>query len=158
MSFGRRIVAVLALVGAGIVGLYVALGGGRFEPVRSADPCLDRPWRSPAGIQGIFEQVGLSALDGAACDLGVTREDLALTLADQGRLEAFARSRGIDDARLAEILRVGLRRAVLDAQRAGVLEPVTVLLAGEVIDRTDIGGLIDAYRSGRFDWLGAFVP
>jgi hypothetical protein len=88
----------------------------------------------------------------------MTREELALASADRSELEALGRRKGIDDARLEQILRAGLRRAVTDGERAGALEPVLALVLSGAIDRLDVGRLVDIYRSGRFDWLGAFVP
>ena len=50
---------------------------------KTQDPCKPRPWRNPAGLQQIAQQFTLSALDGAACQLGVSRETLARALATQ---------------------------------------------------------------------------
>ena len=36
---------------------------------------------SPSGIQEVAEQIVLTALDGVACELGVTREEIVLALA-----------------------------------------------------------------------------
>jgi hypothetical protein len=155
---GRRLIAAVAFAGIVLVATYVVAGGGRFEPVRSADPCDVRPWRNPSGFQAIVEQILLSGADGAACDLGMTREELILALADQGELTATMDVRGIDDARLEKALRSGLRRAVLDGQQAGAIAPAVAFVAGQAIDRIDLAGLIGAYRSGRLDWLGAFIP
>ncbi|HRC07422.1 MAG TPA: hypothetical protein PLV41_04335 [Miltoncostaeales bacterium] len=155
---GRRLVIGVACAGIALVGLYVALGGGRFEPVRAADPCVSRQWRTPAGVQAVVEQLILSGLDGAACELNMSRESLALTLADEGEFRALSERKGIDDARLTEIFRVALRRAVIEGQRAGALTPLTVLVAGQAIDRLDLNRVLELYRSGQLDWVGAFVP
>jgi hypothetical protein len=116
------IVASLALVGA-----YLAAGGSSYSPAKTQNPCEDRPWRDPEGLEQIAEQFSLSALDGAACELGVSRETLARALATPESRERFTRRYGIDDAELARAIRAGLLRAVDDAERAGALSP---LLAG----------------------------
>jgi hypothetical protein len=116
------IVAALALVGA-----YLAAGGSSYTPEKTQDPCKHRPWRDPEGLQEIAEQFSLSALDGAACQLGVTRETLARALATPQARERFRQRYGIDDARLARAIRAGLVRAVDDAEEAGALSP---LIAG----------------------------
>jgi hypothetical protein len=116
------VVASLALVGA-----YLAAGGSSYSPAKTQDPCEDRPWRNPEGLEQIAEQFSLSALDGAACELGVSRETLARALATPASRERFTRRYGIDDAELARAIRAGLLRAVDDAERAGALSP---LLAG----------------------------
>lgn len=116
------IVAALLLVGA-----YLAAGGSSYEPAKIQDPCKHRPWRNPEGLQEIVQQFTLSALDGAACELGVSRETLAQALASPAARERFARRYGIGDAKLARAIRAGLVRAVNDAEEAGALSP---LIAG----------------------------
>jgi hypothetical protein len=115
---GISIVASLTLVGA-----YLAAGGSSYAPAKTRDPCKPRPWRNPEGLQQLAEQFSLSALDGAACQLGVSRETLARALATPQSRERFARRYGIDDAELARAIRAGLVRAVNDAERAGALSP-----------------------------------
>jgi len=114
-----------ALVSAvALVGIYLAAGGSSYTPAKTQDPCKHRPWRNPEGLQQIAEQFSLSALDGAACQLGVSRETLARALATQESRERFTRRYGIDDAKLARAVRAGLLRAVSDAENAGALNPL----------------------------------
>lgn len=115
---GTAIVLSLALVGA-----YLAAGGDSYEPEKSQDPCKHRPWSNPEGLQEIANQFSISALDGAACQLGVTRETLARALATPEGRERFKERYGIDDAKLARAVRAGLLRAVDDAEEAGALSP-----------------------------------
>lgn len=113
------IAAALLLVGA-----YLAAGGASYTPAKTQDPCKPRPWRNPEGLQEIAQQFTLSALDGAACELGVSRETLARALATPEARERFAKRYGIGDAQLAKAVRAGLLRAVDDAERAGALSPL----------------------------------
>ncbi len=76
-AIGYSTAAVLVLVG-----LYLALGGASYAPAKVADPCAPRSWRSPQGFEAVAEQIVLSALDGAACQLHVSREDMVLALAN----------------------------------------------------------------------------
>ncbi len=110
-----------------LVGVYLAAGGSSYEPAKTQDPCKHRPWRNPEGLQEIVQQFTLSALDGAACELGVSRETLAQALATPESRERFMRRYGIGDAELARAIRAGLVRAVDDAEEAGALSP---LIAG----------------------------
>jgi hypothetical protein len=112
------IVAALALVGA-----YLAAGGSSYAPEKSQDPCQPRAWSNPEGLQEIANQFSISALDGAACQLGVTRETLARALATPEARERFSERYGIDDAKLARAVRAGLLRAIDDAEEAGALSP-----------------------------------
>jgi hypothetical protein len=115
---GIAIAAALVLVGT-----YLAAGGASYAPAKTQDPCRDRPWRDPEGIEQIAEQFSLSALDGAACELGVTRETLAQALATPEDRERFLDRYGISDEELARAVRAGLLRAVDDAEEAGALSP-----------------------------------
>ncbi len=116
---GGSIAAAIALVG-----IYLAAGGTSYAPAKTQDPCQQRPWRNPEGLQQIAEQFTLSALDGAACELGVSREVLARGLATPKSRERFGRRYDIDEAQLAKAIRAGLLRAVDDAERAGALSPL----------------------------------
>jgi hypothetical protein len=116
---GGAILSAIALVG-----IYLAAGGSSYAPEKTQDPCKHRPWRNPEGLQQIAEQFSLSALDGAACELGVSRETLARALATPEARARFTRRYGIDDAELARAVRAGLLRAVSDAENAGALSPL----------------------------------
>lgn len=126
MSRSRDTVLVVCAIVASLVlvGAYLAAGGSSYTPAKVQDPCQERPWRDPEGLQQIAEQFSLSALDGAACELGVSRETLARALATPQSRERFTRRYGIDDAELARAIRAGLVRAVDDAERAGALNPL----------------------------------
>jgi hypothetical protein len=116
------IVASLLLVGA-----YLAAGGSSYEPEKVQDPCQPRPWSNPQTLGQIANQFTISALDGAACKLGVSREELAQALATPDGRERFEKRYGINDTKLAKAIRAGLVRAVDDAEEAGALPP---LIAG----------------------------
>ena len=127
MSEERRglvLVAGSAVAAILLAGIYLAAGGSSYAPAKTQDPCDQRPWRSPEGLQQIAEQFSLSALDGAACELGVSREVLARALATPESRERFSQRYEIGDARLARAVRAGLMRAVDDAERAGALNPL----------------------------------
>ena len=80
-------VLAVALV-AGVLGVQVAHGGGEFTPLKPADPCAVRAVTSTStGIDGLTEQLVLLGLDGAACQLGVTREALILAARAAGRAD-----------------------------------------------------------------------
>ena len=107
-----------------LAGAYLAAGGSSYEPAKVQDPCKQRPWRNPGSLQEIAQQFSLSALDGAACELGVSREKLARALATPESRERFTKRFGIGDAQLARAVRAGLVRAVDDAEEAGAISPL----------------------------------
>jgi hypothetical protein len=146
---GRLLVLSAIAASLVLVAVYLAAGGSSYAPAKTQDPCKPRPWRNPEGLQEIAEQFSLSALDGAACQLGVSRETLARALATPQSRERFARRYGIDDAELARAIRSGLVRAVDDAERAGALSP---LLAGplrEALQRIPLDQAIELIRNAR---------
>ncbi len=100
---------------------YLALGGASYRPAPVADPCAPRAWRSPSGVAETLEQVALSTADGAACALGVPREDVVLALASRDDLARFAREHDLSDGDVQRAVRDGLLRAVDDAERADAI-------------------------------------
>jgi hypothetical protein len=126
--------AVALVLVAGALGIQVAHGGGSYEPLRPADPCVARTVTSRAGgIDGLTERLVLLGLDGAACRLHVSREALTLELAQPG-----PRS----DAEIAA-LRAGLLDAVRRMKADGTLPPASDLV-DEALDNSDLNGFLKA--------------
>ena len=121
---GRALVGVTLAAATALVALYLVLGGGSYEPTPVADPCAPREWRNPHGAEESAQQFALSALDGAACQLGVSRETLAIALATPESRKEFAAAYGISDARFEAAVRAGVKRGIDDAEAAGVLNPL----------------------------------
>ncbi len=121
---GRVLVCVAILSGLSLAGIYLAAGGATYAPEKTQDPCQHRAWSNPQSLGQIANQFSISALDGAACRLGVSRETLVQALATKESRERFTRRYGIDDAKLARAIRAGLLRAVTDAEDAGALSPL----------------------------------
>jgi hypothetical protein len=132
------VVASLVLVGA-----YLAAGGSSYEPEKVQDPCKPRPWSNPQGLSEIANQFTTSALDGAACQLGVTREALARALATPEARERFKEKYGITDEKLAKAVRAGLVRAVDDAEEAGALSPILAVPLRETVQRIPLDQAIE---------------
>jgi hypothetical protein len=152
MSEERRgvfLIAAAIAAAAVLVLAYLAAGGSSYVPAKVQDPCEDRPWRDPEGIEQIAEQFSLSALDGAACELGVTRETLARALATPQARDRFTRRYGIDEAQLAEAIRAGLLRAVDDAEEAGALNPLVAVPLREVLKRIPVDEAIELIQNAR---------
>jgi hypothetical protein len=123
-SRAQLLIAGAVVASVVLVGSYLAAGGSSYTPAKTQDPCKHRPWRSPEGLQQIAEQFTLSALDGAACKLGVSREALARALASPSARERFADRYHLSEAEIARAVRAGLLRAVDDAEEAGALSPL----------------------------------
>lgn len=137
-----------ALVGSTVaaallVAVYLALGGASYAPAKVADPCAPRDWTDPDGLAEVGEQIVLSALDGAACKIGVSREDIVLAFENEDTLRAFGREHGVSQNELEGLARTGLERAVTDAVEAGALTPRLAKLIRDVVDRIPPGLLVD---------------
>ncbi|MBS1678760.1 MAG: hypothetical protein JST08_15390 [Actinobacteria bacterium] len=128
MSRARILVAGALVLSLALVGIYAAAGGASYEPVQVRNPCEPRPeTETSGGLEGVAEEFTLSALDGAACRLGVSRERLARALAGKESRERFAKHFHIDDEKLTKAIRAGLVRAVDDAEERG---KIPAFLAG----------------------------
>jgi hypothetical protein len=146
---GRLLVGGALAAALVLATVYLAAGGSSYVPAKTQDPCKHRPWRNPQGLQAIAEQFSLSALDGAACKLGVSRETLAQALASPQARERFTRRYGIDDARLAEAIRAGLVRAVDDAEEAGAISPLIAVPLRETVRQIPIDRAIELIQNAR---------
>jgi hypothetical protein len=119
----RRVPPLLVALGlvAAVVVPYLALGGGRYEPAPVADPCQTRERPDAEGLGETLERIALRAVDGVACELGVSREELVLALRDEDALDAFASEQDIDRGELEDAITAGLVRAVDQAADEGGL-------------------------------------
>jgi hypothetical protein len=126
--------AVALVLVSGVLGVQLSYGGGTFEPLRPADPCVARTVTSQAdGIDGLTERLVLLGIDGAACRLGVSREALTLELAQPG-----SRTDAEVDA-----LHEGLLAAVRRMKDDGTLPPASELV-DEAMDNADLNGFLEA--------------
>jgi hypothetical protein len=146
-SRGGMLVVAATAASLALVFAYLAAGGATYEPAKVQDPCKPRPWREPEGLEQLAEQFSLSALDGAACKLGVSRETLARALATPASRERFARRYGLSDAQIARAVRAGLLRAVDDAERAGALNPLLAAPLRAALRRIPIDQAIELIQN-----------
>ena len=126
-----------------LVGVYLALGGASYAPAKVADPCAPRDWTEPDGLAEVGEQIVLSAVDGAACKLGVSREEVVLAFENEDTLKAFGREHGVSESDLEDLAKTGLERAIDDAEQAGALSPSIADLVRGAVDRIPPGLLVE---------------
>ena len=141
----RRALPLFVALGlvAAVVVPYLALGGASYKPAPVADPCQSREWRNPGGLSASLEQIALSALDGSACALGVSREELVLAFADEDSLDAFAAKHGITRDHAETAVRDGLVRSVDDAVKAGALSGLTARIVRSAVERVPPNLILD---------------
>jgi hypothetical protein len=142
-----RPIIVAAAASLALIGVYLALGGASYAPARVADPCAARDWRNPQGLQHTAEQIVLSALDGAACKLHVTREDMVLAFASRASLARFARQHHVSTQQLDELVHVGLMRSIDDAENASALNSTVADLLRGLVRRFPIEQLIELLQN-----------
>ncbi len=143
---GRAPIYVALGVSLGVVLAYLIGGGASYKPLAAADPCEPRPLEVLAD-RGVLEGIVLSGLDGAACELQVSREELATVLTDEAALAEFARERGIAEDEIDAAVRAGLVRAVDDAEAEGLVgRPISSILRA-VAENAPVPLVIDAFRA-----------
>ncbi|MGE5407939.1 MAG: hypothetical protein ACM3NV_04950 [Syntrophothermus sp.] len=155
-----RILVSAALAAAlALVVVYLGAGGASYSPEKTQNPCRHRAWSDPQNLGQIANQFSVSALDGAACELGVSREALARALATKESRERFARRYGIDDAKLAEAIRAGLVRAVDDAEEAGALSPLIAAPLRSTVEDVPLDEAIELVKGAKsiFGELQSFL-
>ena len=146
MTRSAAVIASAVAVSAALVLVYAALGGGRYTPTPAADPCATREWRSPHGLQAALEQIALSTADGAACDLGVSREELVLALGGESDLDRFAAKHGLSRGDAESAIRDGLVRAIDDGEQANAISSDTADVLRGIANRVPIGLVLAVLR------------
>jgi hypothetical protein len=86
--------AIAALVAAAGYGIAFAAASQTTIPLRN--PCQERQLPETGGITGQLQDISLSALDRAACNLGVGREELLLAIVDDRLRKKFEQEHGVD--------------------------------------------------------------
>lgn len=144
----RRWLPVIIATGVslGVVLAYLIGGGASYKPLAVADPCEPRS-QEVLDQRSVFEAIVLSALDGAACELGVSREELAAALADETALDQFAAAYGIDRARIEDAVRAGLIRAIDDAEAQGRIPAAVASIARGLAENAPVGVVIDLFEA-----------
>ena len=112
MRAAAPLVALL-LAGAALVTVELGLGALNEPSPKIADPCHPRAGRT-GGIDTTIQRIVLDGLDGAACRLHTTREELVLSIG--GGSEA---PRHWDEHTIEVALRAGLLRSVDAAVQRG---------------------------------------
>lgn len=143
-SMRAPLIALAASIG--LIGVYLAFGGATYDPAAVADPCEQRESAADPS-RSLFEAIALSALDGAACELGVSREQLALALADEDATTQFAETYEISEDDIEDAVRAGLVRAVDDAAAAGRIDGLDEELLRQLAEHAPVGALIAALQA-----------
>jgi hypothetical protein len=141
MKLKHAAVAVLAalIVGVGaLIAIEFANGATDYGTLEREDPCTAQDDFSGSGLDATLQRIALSGLNGAACELGVTREELVLSFSPSVAPKEIK----WDEATVERAVRKGMLKAVDDAEERGSLPGIAALLLREVIERAPIDWLI----------------
>jgi hypothetical protein len=131
--------AILATLLAAVLALVaVELGKGAAEEPgpKLANPCHSRPGRS-GGLDAAVQRIVLDGLDGAACRLHTTREELVLSLAPETGVR-----RRWDEHTIEVAVRAGLLQAVDRAERRGDIPGFVAPLLRRLVETAPLDRLI----------------
>jgi MFS family permease len=127
------------VIGAGaLVGGAAAAGGTDLGSATPRDPCVVIPREGGGGIDATLQGVVLDGLAGAACDLGVSRENLVLSFGSDVGTERVP----WDPPTVERAVRSGLVRAIDDAEDRGSLNSVVADLLRGLARRAPVDELI----------------
>jgi hypothetical protein len=76
---GRIVLGALGVVAAALIVLELALGAPSYGRPHLADPCTTTAVATGGGIDVTVQRFARATLDGAACQLHTTREELVLS-------------------------------------------------------------------------------
>ena len=128
------ILAALLVSAVALFGVELGKGALSEPPPKLADPCLPRAGSS-GGIDATIQRIVLDGLDGAACRLHTTREELVLSLGSGGH-------RRWDRHTIEVALRSGLLRSVDEAERRGDVPGFAAPLLRRLVKRAPLERLI----------------
>ena len=113
MKAAAWVLAALLLSGAALVGVELGKGALDEPAPKIANPCQPREGRT-GGIDATIQRIVLDGLDGAACRLHTSREELVLSLGG-----GVGVTRQWDEHTIEVALRAGLLRSVDEAVQRG---------------------------------------
>jgi hypothetical protein len=134
---------------AGLIALELANGAVNAGALAVRDPCEPRPSFPGEGLDATLQRIVFDGLDGAACELGTTREELVLSLAPSSGVEQLP----WDDEAIELAIRAGLLESIDDAERRGSLNGFVAVVLRQVVERAPVQWLIDGGQgiAGLFD-------
>ena len=131
--------AALFMGAATLIGAELANGAADAGTLAVRDPCEPRPAFPGEGLDATLQRIVLDGLDGAACELETTREELVLALAPSSGVEPIP----WDDETIEQALRAGLLEAISDAEERGSLNALVAVLLREIVERAPVQWLVD---------------
>jgi hypothetical protein len=133
-------VAALLAVAVSLIGVEFANGARTTGEFVAQNPCTAPPDPFPGdGYDASIQRIALSALNGAACELGTTRERLVLSLDENSGFDDV----DWDKETMENALKVGAHRAIDDANDRDAIPGWIAAALGFAVDRAPIGWLVE---------------
>lgn len=134
----RPLAILLVLLAAAALLVAVELGEGAlgYGSGKLANPCVERTF-SGGGFDAAVQRIVLDGLDGAACRLGTSREQLVLSIAGDTSMHVPA-----SDARVYAAVRAGVLRALDDAAARGDVPGFAVPFLRRLVEQVPIDQLV----------------
>ena len=104
---GELVLAALGVAAAALIAVEFSLGALTLGETHLADPCTAKPAFSGGGLDGAVQRFALDGLNGAACELHTTREELVLSFVPSAQVKTVR----WDRPTIESALRTGFDRA-----------------------------------------------
>jgi hypothetical protein len=137
-ALGLAALAALGVAAAVVIAFELRAGALDYGERVERDPCTARVDLPGEGFDATLQRIVLDGLDGAACELGSTREELVLSF--DADLAGDVRR---DRESLERAVRSGLLEAVDRAEERGEVGRIQALILREAVRRAPIDWLLD---------------
>jgi hypothetical protein len=128
-SRGKLVLAALGIAAVTLIAIEFGLGTVSFGQPRLADPCTASAGPSGGGIDGTIQRFARATLDGAACELHTTREELVLSFVPAAGTKRIRwTQQTIDDA-----LKAGFNRAAHNLAGNGIAGDVLAFTLSDIL-------------------------
>jgi hypothetical protein len=145
---GLLALAALGVAAAVLIAIELASGALDYGESKVDDPCVPRATFPGEGFEATIQRIVLDGLDGAACELNTTREELVLSIDPElGRDVAW------DRETLERAVRAGLLESIDDAEERDSIGGLEARIMREVVERAPLDWLIEG-GSSLADLLG----
>jgi hypothetical protein len=141
-SQGLFLLGALGLAAAVLIGIELAKGALTYGESKVADPCEQRQPFPGEGFQASLQRIVLDGLDGAACELNTTREELVLSIDPE-----LGRDVEWDRETLERAVRAGLLESIDEAEDRGSIGGLEARIMREVVERAPLEWLISGGSS-----------
>jgi hypothetical protein len=135
---GKAILAALVAAAAILIVVEVGMGAFSAESPKIANACAARAPFPGGGLDALAQRIVLDGLDGAACQLHTSREELVLSLDPNSTF-----GRRWDRKTLENAIRAGLLRAVDEADRRGDIPGFLAPVLRAAVERAPIDKLVE---------------